>query len=177
VNVQGLSSLTAGADPARIGSISLLPKTTPLFFAAQADPARLPVPNGQVFVFDSAFINQHGSARRRKATSHPSGLSARYETFAIMTAKILSVIGLEMIHPRRFARVRPNGPSSKVAKIIVAPREPVIDCAIVDYSAGGACLEVSGPIVLPTRFELLWGGTKKKCRVVWKAGRRTGVAF
>jgi hypothetical protein len=177
VNVQGLSSLTAGAAPARIGSISLLPKTTPLFFAAQADPARLPVPNGQVFVFDSAFINQHGSARRRKATSHPSGLSARYETFAIMTAKILSVIGLEMIHPRRFARVRPNGPSSKVAKIIVAPREPVIDCAIVDYSAGGACLEVSGPIVLPTRFELLWGGTKKKCRVVWKAGRRTGVAF
>jgi hypothetical protein len=47
-----------------------------------------------VFVFDSAFINQHGSGRRRKATSQPSGLSARYETFAIMTAKILSVMGL-----------------------------------------------------------------------------------
>src|ERR1700712_5365051 len=83
----------------------------------------------------------------------------------------------EMIHPRRFARIRPNGLSSKVAKIIVAPREPVIECAIVDYSAGGACLEVSGPIVLPSRFELLWAGTKKKCRVVWKAGRRAGVAF
>jgi len=173
VTVQDLSSLTPGAEPGRIGSISLLPKTTPL----SAAPTRLPVTNGQVFVFDSAFINQHSSTCRRKAAAHPSGLSARYETFAIMTAKILSVIGLEMIHPRRFARVRPNGPSSKVAKIIVAPREPVIDCAIVDYSAGGACLEVSGPIVLPTRFELLWGGTKKKCRVVWKAGRRTGVAF
>jgi hypothetical protein len=127
-------------------------------------------------MFDSAFINQHSSACRRKV-GHPLGLSVRYETFAIITARILSVIGLEMIHPRRFARVRPNGPRSKVAKIIVAPREPVIDCAIVDYSAGGACLEVSGPIVLPSRFELLWGGTKKKCRVVWKAGRRTGVAF
>jgi hypothetical protein len=66
---------------------------------------------------------------------------------------------------------------SKVAKIIVAPRAPVIDCMIVDYSAGGACLEVSGQIVLPSRFELLWAGTKKKCRVVWKSGRRTGVAF
>jgi hypothetical protein len=104
-------------------------------------------------------------------------LSVRYETFAIMTAGLVSAIGPEMIHPRRFARVRPNGPSSKVARIIVAPREPVIDCAIVDYSAGGACLEIFGPVVLPTRFELLWGGTKKKCRVVWKAGIRTGVAF
>jgi hypothetical protein len=66
---------------------------------------------------------------------------------------------------------------SKVAKIIVSPREPVIDCTIVDYAAGGACLEVSGQIDLPNRFELLWAGTKKKCRVVWKAGRRTGVAF
>jgi hypothetical protein len=104
-------------------------------------------------------------------------LSARYETLAIMAAKFVSLTGPEMIHPRRFARVRPNGPKSKVAKIIVAPRQPVIDCSIVDYSAGGACLEVCGPIVLPTRFELLWGGTKKKCRVVWKAGRRTGVTF
>jgi hypothetical protein len=24
---------------------------------------------------------------------------------------------------------------------------------------------------------LLWGVTKKKCRKVWKAGRRIGVAF
>ena len=101
----------------------------------------------------------------------------RYETFAIMTAELVSFIGPEMIHPRRFARIRPNGLSSKVAKIIVAPREPVIDCAIVDYSAGGACLEIFGPVTLPTRFELLWGGTKKKCRVVWKAGPRTGVTF
>jgi hypothetical protein len=82
-----------------------------------------------------------------------------------------------MNHPRRFARVRPNGQMSKAAKIIVAPREPVIDCTIVDYSAGGACLEIFGQTVLPGRFELLWGTTKKKCRVVWKAGRRAGVAF
>jgi hypothetical protein len=82
-----------------------------------------------------------------------------------------------MIYPRRFARVRPTGHVSKVGKIIVAPRDPVIDCTIVDYSAGGACLDVAPRIDLPQRFELLWGTTKKKCRVVWKAGRRFGVVF
>lgn len=82
----------------------------------------------------------------------------------------------EMIHPRRFARVRPTGQVSKVGKIIVAPRDPIIDCTIVDYSAGGACLDV-GRADLPLRFELLWGTTRKKCRVVWKSGRRAGVVF
>jgi hypothetical protein len=51
---------------------------------------------------------------------------------------------------------------SRVGKIVVSPREPVLDCTVVDYSAGGACLEICGPIALPERFELLWGGTKKK---------------
>jgi len=82
----------------------------------------------------------------------------------------------ETIHPRRFARVRPAGQVSKAGKIIVAQRDPMIDCTILDYSAGGACLDV-GLIDLPQRFELLWGVTKKKCRKVWKAGRRIGVAF
>ena len=82
----------------------------------------------------------------------------------------------KMIHPRRFTRIRPAGQVSKVGKIIVAPREPIIDCTIIDYSAGGACLDV-GLVDLPQRFELLWGATKKKCRVVWKAGRRAGVVF
>jgi hypothetical protein len=114
---------------------------------------------------------------RRKSGKAAFVLSERYETFAIMSHETGSCGWPEMIHPRRFARIRPNGLSSKAAKIIVAPREPVIDCAIVDYSAGGACVEVIGQIVLPSRFELLWAGTKKKCRVVWKAGQRAGVAF
>jgi hypothetical protein len=79
-------------------------------------------------------------------------------------------------YPRRFARVRPSGRSSK-AKIIVGPKAPVIDCNIIDYSAGGACLDVDSQTKLPERFELLFGGTKKRCRVVWTAGRRRGVVF
>jgi hypothetical protein len=78
------------------------------------------------------------------------------------------------MYPRRFARVRP---ASSKAKIIVGPKDPVTDCHVVDYSPGGACLEVDPRTKLPERFELLFGGTKKRCRVVWKAGRRLGVVF
>jgi hypothetical protein len=81
------------------------------------------------------------------------------------------------MHPRRFARVQPTGKVSNVAKLIVGPKLPVIDCRIVDYSAGGACLEICGQVKLPIRFELLFGRTKKRCRVVWSAGRRLGVSF
>jgi hypothetical protein len=82
-----------------------------------------------------------------------------------------------MNFPRRFARVRPSGKVSGTGKIIVGPRDPLINCTIVDYSVGGACLEVAGGVALPPRFELIWGTTRKKCRVVWKAGRRSGVVF
>jgi hypothetical protein len=81
------------------------------------------------------------------------------------------------MYPRRFVRVRPTGRNSDAAKLIVGAKDPVIDCKVVDYSPGGACLEVWTQTRLPGRFELLFGGTKKRCRVVWSAGRRLGVAF
>jgi hypothetical protein len=81
------------------------------------------------------------------------------------------------MYPRRFSRVRPTGRISDAGKVILGPKDPVINCRVVDYSPGGACLEVLGQIKLPGRFELVFGGTKKRCRVVWNAGRRIGVAF
>jgi len=81
------------------------------------------------------------------------------------------------MYPRRFTRVRPTGRNSDVAKLIVDPKAPVIDCRVVDYSPGGACLEISAQTKLPNRFELLFGGTRKRCRIVWSAGRRLGVVF
>ena len=53
------------------------------------------------------------------------------------------------MHPRRFARVRPKGMVSDVAKLIVGPKAPVIECRVIDYSPGGACLEVWGQSKLP----------------------------
>jgi hypothetical protein len=79
--------------------------------------------------------------------------------------------------PRRFARVRPSGKVSSAAKIIVDPKAAPIDCTIIDYSAGGACLQVIFGTSLPSRFELLHGAIKKRCRVVWKQGQRLGVTF
>ena len=70
------------------------------------------------------------------------------------------------MYPRRFARVRPTGRISDAGKLIVGPKAPVIDCRVIDYSPGGACLELSGQTKVPNRFELLHGGTKKRCRVV-----------
>ena len=64
-----------------------------------------------------------------------------------------------------------------MAKIVVAPKAPVIECILVDYSAGGACLQLEKFIQLPERFEVLYGTTRKRCRVVWKRALRIGVAF
>lgn len=82
-----------------------------------------------------------------------------------------------MHHPRRYTRVRPSGLLSRSAKIIIDAKSPTLDCSVVDYSAGGACLELSRQATLPKRFELLYSGTRKKCRMVWTSGFRIGVAF
>jgi hypothetical protein len=81
------------------------------------------------------------------------------------------------MYPRRFMRVQPKGRNSDAATLIIGPKIPAIACRVVDYSPGGACLEIYGQPELPDRFELLFGGTKKRCRVVWGVGRRLGVAF
>ncbi|WP_298108275.1 PilZ domain-containing protein [Bradyrhizobium sp.] len=78
---------------------------------------------------------------------------------------------------RLYQRVRPNSPSAAQAQIIVGPKQPVIGCRLIDYSPGGACLEIFPMVQVPERFELLHGGVKKKSRVVWRRGSRIGVAF
>jgi hypothetical protein len=63
---------------------------------------------------------------------------------------------------RLYQRVRPGSGEAAKAQIIVGPKLPVIACRLVDYSRGGACLEVSPVVTLPERFELRHGGVKKK---------------
>jgi hypothetical protein len=48
---------------------------------------------------------------------------------------------------------------------------------VIDYSVGGACLQIVGQLPLPPRFELLHGTTRKRCRIVWKERNRVGVTF
>lgn len=78
---------------------------------------------------------------------------------------------------RLYQRVRPTTANAAKAQIIVSAKQPVIACRLVDYSPGGACLEIFPMVPLPDRFELLHGSVKKKSRVVWRRGIRIGVAF
>jgi len=82
-----------------------------------------------------------------------------------------------MEHPRVFARLRPSGRVSTIAKIFAGANAAAIECVLVDYSAGGACLQLKAFTALPNRFDVLYGTTRKHCRVVWKRGLRIGVAF
>jgi hypothetical protein len=79
--------------------------------------------------------------------------------------------------PRRYPRVRPTNPAASKAQIIVGPKAPAVACRLIDYSRGGACLEVFPMVALPDRIELLHGNVKKKGRIVWRRGIRIGVAF
>jgi hypothetical protein len=81
-----------------------------------------------------------------------------------------------MHHPRLFARTKPSGRISSIAKIF-AGANAAVDCILVDYSAGGACLQLKAFIALPDRFDVLYGTTRKHCRVVWKRGLRIGITF
>jgi hypothetical protein len=78
---------------------------------------------------------------------------------------------------RRFHRVRPSGLVAKTGMIFADLKSPASSCTVVDISAGGACLDVSGSAPIPRHFTLNHGGTKKSCYLVWQKGRRIGVAF
>jgi hypothetical protein len=82
-----------------------------------------------------------------------------------------------MSHPRLYQRVKPSGRVTKAGQIIVAPKAPVINCTIVDYSPGGACIEIFPMVPVPDRFDLLHGSVKKRARICWRRGIRIGVAF
>lgn len=79
--------------------------------------------------------------------------------------------------PRLHDRIMPVPPQPKLATIISDPAVAPIVCAVVDYSTGGACLEVHGDATLPEHFELLYGAEHKACRRVWTRGTRVGVVF
>ena len=57
------------------------------------------------------------------------------------------------MYPRKYARVKPAGLVSRQAMIITDPRAPAIPCTLIDYSPGGACVDLGGQVNIPDRFE------------------------
>jgi len=79
--------------------------------------------------------------------------------------------------PRLYNRIKPVGRVTDKAQIILGAKLPLVECRLVDYAPGGACLELFPMVTLPERFEVRYGNVKKKCRIVWRRGIRIGVAF
>jgi hypothetical protein len=54
-----------------------------------------------------------------------------------------------------------------------------IDCLVRNMSVGGANLEVESQVGIPTSFDLVISveHSNHRCQVVWRKGRRMGVAF
>jgi hypothetical protein len=53
------------------------------------------------------------------------------------------------------------------------------DCTVRNISDTGAALEVITPLFIPERFMLVVQaeGLKRRCRIVWRKGKRMGVLF
>jgi hypothetical protein len=66
-----------------------------------------------------------------------------------------------------------------------APRKTVefagstINCLVRNISISGAALDVTNPLDIPERFDLVFkaDGTHIPCHVVWRQEERIGVAF
>ena len=72
-------------------------------------------------------------------------------------------------HPRRAVTDR--------GKIIITRPFSMLDCAVLDMSEGGACLEISAKAQLPPTFELVFAERRRACIVAWQKENRLGVSF
>jgi hypothetical protein len=66
----------------------------------------------------------------------------------------------------------------KGARILVPEFGISADCAVRDVSETGACLVLIAPVAITDTFDLsMHDNVIRRCRVVWRVGRRVGVAF
>jgi len=75
---------------------------------------------------------------------------------------------------------RRNAPRRRVLKTgSIEFADTTIECTVRDLSGGGAALEVVSPLYIPDRFTLFIQReqSRRACRIVWRKGRRMGVAF
>jgi hypothetical protein len=66
------------------------------------------------------------------------------------------------------------------ARIQISREAPLVACAIVDISEGGARISLEADEQLPEAFMLLLtrnGRTRRNCRLVWRNGQTLGVEF
>ena len=66
----------------------------------------------------------------------------------------------------------------KSAQIVHSNARCVIDCLVLEISAGGAAIQPADPLRCPQRFTLnIKSGESHRCEVCWKHGNKIGVRF
>jgi hypothetical protein len=76
---------------------------------------------------------------------------------------------------RRHSRIE----FQKAAFVVLEPAGPWIECAIMDISDGGACLEI-GDLPIPKIFVLVMtpdGRVRRACLTIWRRGELLGARF
>ncbi len=76
---------------------------------------------------------------------------------------------------RRWTRIKPAGLMQRGGKLLLG--DTLIECRIVDLSAGGACIELLRACTLPKHFEFINGRSRTVCRVAWTRGNRVGLEY
>jgi hypothetical protein len=76
---------------------------------------------------------------------------------------------------RRWTRIKPAGLMQRDGKLLLG--DTLIDCRILDLSAGGACIELLRTCTLPKHFEFINGRSRMVCRVAWMRGSRVGLEY
>ena len=74
---------------------------------------------------------------------------------------------------RRAARKR----VLKTGYIVFSDKAPKLECAVRNVSETGASLQVSATLGIPTNFDAIIDGVRRRCRSVWRTDTRIGVAF
>jgi hypothetical protein len=75
-------------------------------------------------------------------------------------------------------RSRERRKTLKGARILINEGKSTIDCVVRNVSATGAKLTVASVVGIPDSFILINSdGSRRKCRVIWRALRELGVAF
>jgi hypothetical protein len=65
----------------------------------------------------------------------------------------------------------------KGAAIVFNGATAVFDCLLRNISQTGACLVLSTPMLVPSRFDLRAEGSNRACVVAWRTSDRVGVRF
>jgi len=74
-------------------------------------------------------------------------------------------------------RTRSRRRMFKAGKIALSDKAPKVECVIRNVSDRGACLEVSTPLGIQSRFNFICDGVCHPCRIAWIRDNKIGVVF